>query len=46
VKVPCSDVLIRCSVVAPSMIPRRSGDRIKTDRRDAINLARLFRAGN
>jgi len=34
-----------CSVVAPSMIPRRSGDRIKTDRRDAINLVRLFRAG-
>ena len=36
---------IYCSVVAPSMIPRRSGDRIKTDRRDAINLVRLFRAG-
>ncbi len=36
---------IHCSVVAPSLIPRRSGDRIKTDRRDAINLARLFRAG-
>lgn len=36
---------IRCSVVAPSMIPKRSGDRIKTDRRDAINLARLHRAG-
>jgi transposase len=36
---------IHCSVVAPSMIPRRSGDRIKTDRRDAINLVRLFRAG-
>ena len=36
---------IACSVVAPSLIPRRSGDRIKTDRRDAINLARLFRAG-
>ena len=34
-----------CSVVAPSMIPRRSGDRIKTDRRDAVNLVRLFRAG-
>ena len=34
-----------CAVVAPSMIPRRSGDRIKTDRRDAVNLARLFRAG-
>jgi transposase len=36
---------IYCSVVAPSMIPRRSGDWIKTDRRDAINLVRLFRAG-
>ena len=36
---------IHCCVVAPSMIPRRSGDRIKTDRRDAVNLARLFRAG-
>ena len=36
---------ISCSVVAPSMIPKRSGDRIKTDRRDAINLVRLFRAG-
>lgn len=36
---------LHCSVVAPSMIPRRSGDRIKTDRRDAINLVRLFRAG-
>jgi len=34
-----------CSVVAPSLIPRRSGDRIKTDRRDAANLVRLFRAG-
>ncbi len=36
---------IRCSVVAPSMIPKRPGDRIKTDRRDAVNLARLHRAG-
>ena len=36
---------IDCAVVAPSMIPKRSGDRIKTDRRDAINLVRLFRAG-
>ena len=33
-----------CTVVAPSMIPKRAGDRIKTDRRDAINLVRLFRA--
>ena len=36
---------INCSVAAPSLIPRRSGSRIKTDRRDAVNLARLFRAG-
>ena len=34
-----------CMVVAPSMIPKKSGDRIKTDRRDAAQLARLFRAG-
>jgi transposase len=34
-----------CVVVAPSLIPRKPGDRIKTDRRDAINLARLHRAG-
>jgi transposase len=36
---------IACAVVAPSMIPKRPGDRIKTDRRDAISLARLHRAG-
>jgi transposase len=36
---------ICCSVAAPSLIPKRSGQRIKTDKRDAINLARLFRAG-
>jgi len=29
--------------VAPSLIPRKPGDRIKTDRRDAINLAKLQR---
>jgi transposase len=34
-----------CIVVAPSLIPRRAGDRIKTDRRDAASLARLHRAG-
>jgi transposase len=34
-----------CIVVAPSRIPRRPGERIKTDRRDAINLAKLHRAG-
>src|SRR5882724_9085423 len=34
-----------CVVVAPSLIPRRAGDRIKTDRRDAASLAKLHRAG-
>ena len=33
------------TVVAPSLIPRRLGDRIKTERRDAVKLARLHRAG-
>jgi transposase len=34
-----------CVVVAPSLIPRRPGDRVKTNRRDALSLARLLRAG-
>lgn len=34
-----------CVVVAPSLIPKRAGDRVKTNRRDAISLARLHRAG-
>lgn len=34
-----------CTVVAPSLIPRKPGQRIKTDRRDALTLARLLRAG-
>ncbi len=34
-----------CTVVAPSLIPRKPGDRVKTNRRDAVTLARLFRAG-
>jgi transposase len=36
---------VKCVVVAPSLIPRKPGDRIKTDRRDARKLAELFRAG-
>lgn len=32
-------------VVAPSLIPKKAGDRVKTDRRDSITLARLLRAG-
>jgi len=34
-----------CMVAAPSLIPKRSGDRIKNDRRDAMMLARLYRSG-
>ena len=34
-----------CEVVAPSLIPRRAGERVKTDRRDAVKLARLHRSG-
>jgi transposase len=34
-----------CDVIAPSMTPKKSGVRIKTDRRDALSLARLYRAG-
>ena len=36
---------VPCEVIAPALIPRRPGDRIKTDRRDAGHLAILFRAG-
>lgn len=36
---------IDCTVIAPSMTPKKSGDRVKTDRRDALSLARLHRAG-
>jgi transposase len=50
---PCGYIIQRqltergheCIVVAPSLIPRKPGDRIKTNRRDAINLAKLHRAG-
>jgi transposase len=51
---PCGYVLhrylsgrgVECLVVAPSLIPRRAGDRVKTDRRDAVQLARLLRSGD
>jgi len=50
---PCGYALYRqlrklgqdCLVAAPSLIPTRPGDRVKTNRRDALNLARLLRAG-
>src|SRR5215831_2271718 len=37
---------LRCWVVAPSQIPKKAGDRVKTDRRDAVQLARLLRSGD
>jgi transposase len=51
---PCGSWLYRyltkkgqsCWVVAPSLIPHKAGDRVKTDRRDAIQLARLRRSGD
>jgi len=51
---PCGDWLYRsltpkgydCWVVAPSLIPQTPGDRVKTDRRDAVQLARLARSGD
>jgi transposase len=35
----------QCIVVAPSLIPKRPGERVKTDRRDAASLTKLHRAG-
>ena len=51
---PCGYTLYRylaannfdCIVCAPSLIPKKSGDRIKNDTRDALSLARLHRAGD
>ncbi|HEY5868069.1 MAG TPA: IS110 family transposase [Candidatus Tectomicrobia bacterium] len=51
---PCGSWLSRdltpkghvCGVVAPSWIPQKAGDRVKTDRRDAVQLARLLRSGD
>jgi hypothetical protein len=40
-----SSMGVACDEVAPSLIPRRAGERVKTDKRDASRLARLHRAG-
>jgi transposase len=37
---------VHCDVVAPTLVPTRTGDRVKTDRRDAEKLARCYRAGD
>ncbi|MFH1798644.1 MAG: IS110 family transposase [Candidatus Omnitrophota bacterium] len=39
------EIGVECEVIAPSLIPERKGDRIKTDKRDARKLGRLHRAG-
>src|SRR5438477_10940065 len=36
----------RCEVVAPTLVPVKSGERVKTDRRDALKLARSYRSGD
>ena len=51
---PCGYVLysyltakgLECQVVAPSLMPKRPGDKVKTDRRDAVEIARLLRSGD
>ena len=37
---------VKCEVVAPTLVPVKAGDRVKTDRRDAEKLARSYRAGD
>jgi transposase len=37
---------IHCEVIAPTLVPVKAGDRVKTDRRDAVKLARLYRSGD
>ena len=37
---------VHCDVIAPSLVPKMAGDRIKTDRRDAEKLARSYRSGD
>ena len=40
-----SELGVACDIIAPSLVPVRAGDRVKTDRRDAKKLVRLYRAG-
>jgi transposase len=37
---------IACAVIAPSLVPQKAGDRVKTDSRDAVKLARFLRSGD
>jgi transposase len=37
---------VDCAVIAPTLVPKKPGDRVKTDRRDALKLARSHRSGD
>jgi transposase len=41
-----SELGVKCEVIAPTLVPVKAGDRVKTDRRDAEKLARCYRAGD
>ena len=41
-----TEIGVKCEVVAPTLVPVKAGDRVKTDRRDALKLARNYRAGD
>jgi transposase len=41
-----SELGVECAVIAPTLVPKKAGDRVKTDRRDAEHLARSHRAGD
>ena len=51
---PCGYILywqllsmgVKCEVIAPTLIPQKAGDKVKTDRRDAMKLARAYRSGD
>jgi transposase len=41
-----SQLGVECAVIAPTLVPKKPGDRVKTDRRDALKLARSHRSGD
>jgi transposase len=43
---PLTALGVHCDVIAPSLVPTKAGDRVKTDRKDAVRLARCYRAGD
>ena len=41
-----TQLAVKCEVIAPTLVPKKAGDRVKTDRRDAEKLARSYRSGD